>query len=247
MAEPGYMPEIGRALWLYGYGYALPDLSPLMTEAEFQVVRGFASLAPGDRKPFDLWWRTPGKPGPSEVRRAQFKAAAIEVGSARNVYGSSGGLGLWPIVLDILWNTRDDATEEWASFMSVTGFWAPKGGRVARPVRVDVADCGRVHPGAIQQVAEMRHGWGLTIEPVYAQYQAQAAELRAQVEREMARMMAPLAGVDIGLLKPAFWRSAALVAGLGLGIAAAASPLTAGAAARTVLSTIEQMIARIRR
>lgn len=251
MAEPGYMPEIGQALWLYGYGYAMPDLAPGMTEAEFQAVRSLAALGSGDRKPFDLWWSTPGKLGPSETRRAQFKAAALEVGAARNVYGSAGGLGMWPIVLDILWNTRDDATEEWAAFLSITAMRAPKGGRVPRPVRVDVADCGRVHPGAIRQVAEMRRGWGLTIEPIYAQYQDQAAALRAQVEREMARLMAPLAGVDIGLAadfrRPSLLRALATLTGLGLGIAAAVNPAMAGASARAAAATIGRLIATVRR
>jgi hypothetical protein len=248
MADPAYMPEIGQSLWLFGYGYALPDLDPGMTEDEFQEVRALAALGPGDRKPALMWWPPPGDPGPSETRRKQFKTIALAIGATRNVPGTDGGIGLWPVLLDILWNTRDAATTEWAEFMSITGFWAPKGGRVAKPQHVDVAECGRVHPSAIRQVAEMRRGWGLTIAPVYAQYQAKAAELREQVAREMARLMAPFAGRRIGDIngrRGLLWYAIPIGA-IALGAAAAVYPGAAGAALDMARAQAARLIRRVR-
>lgn len=243
MTEPAYMPEIGKALWLFGYGYSLPDVYPGMTEDEYQIVSAFATKKASEVRAWETHLNPPGVAGPTQRRRRQFSAVALAIGATRNVRGTDAGIGLWPVLQDILWNTRGATTVEWADFMATTGYWASKGHKPSFQ-RVNVPECGRVHPGAIRQVAEMRRAWGLTIQPVYAQYQAQADEIRSRVKREMARLMAPLAGVDIGLLRPSFWRSAAALGGLTLGIAAAAQPAVAGATGRAVMSAIGRLVRR---
>jgi hypothetical protein len=209
--------------------------------------------------PWNIWLQPPGMPGPSDLRREQFKTIAMAIGESRRVADegsvraiqgvlrppSDGGIGLWPVLLDILWNARDDATTAWADFMATTsyGFTGDHGLMFDR---VDVPECGRVHPGAIRQAAEMRRGWGLTISPLYVQYQARAAELRALVEREMRRLMAPMAGFKIGVGHPMRTRSSVALAGLGLAVAAAAYPAALGGAAKAAVDAGERLIARVR-
>lgn len=163
---------------------------------------------------------TPANPQFEETKRL-LKVIRLAIQRSYGVEGSDGGAALWPVYLDLMWaqfmpNTwrqggggklgmisKASFRALFCRFMPPYNYYAP--GAAAAEKKYGSDGCCKYEDRGYREAMETLRQWDLTIDPIYAQDQQKAAELRAYIDKAIAELKRPKLVVNpsiLGLFKP---------------------------------------------
>jgi hypothetical protein len=155
------------------------------------------------------------------------RVCRLAIQRSKDVVGSDGGAALWPVYLDLIWSqfvpntwrpggggkggasgsamTKADFRGRFCTWMPPYHYFAS--GAAAAELKYGTNGCCKYEDRGYREAMEVLRQWDLTINPIYAQDQTKAAQLRTQIDKIMAEIKAGPTKITFkpgALLPPAY-------------------------------------------